>query len=80
VGYTYKKWGGSASHPPAFFCAVAACLRAPFAVVNVVPLALLSTSVAGIGTQPAKLLCKLAIHRHQRRRCPADGCTLSVYL
>jgi hypothetical protein len=53
---------GAACHPSAFFSTVATCLRTLLAVVNIVVLTLLSTSIADISTQIAKLLCKLAVH------------------
>jgi len=50
------------SHPSAFFGTAATCLRASLAVVNVVPVTFLSTSVTNVSAQVAKLLCKLAVH------------------
>src|SRR5215211_8908323 len=68
------------SHPSTFFSTAAACLCASFAVVNIVSFTFLSTSVTNVSTQIAKLLCKLAVHRHQCRRCPTNSSTFSVDL
>jgi hypothetical protein len=58
-------------HPSAFFSAAAACLCTSLAMINIVPFTFLSASITYIGAQIAKLLCKLAIHRHQCGLCPA---------
>jgi hypothetical protein len=50
------------------------------AVVNIVVFTLLSASITYVGTQIAELLCKLAVHRHQRCRCPTNSSTFSVHL
>jgi hypothetical protein len=68
------------SHPSTFFSTAAACLCAFLAVINVVPITFLSTCIAYIGTEATRLLCKLAIHRHQCCRCPTYFGTLSVHL
>ena len=68
------------SHPSTFFSTAAACLCASFAVVNIVPFTFLSTCITDVSTQIAKLLCKLAVHRHQCCRCPTNSSTLSVHL
>ena len=68
------------SHPSTFFSTAAACLCASFAVVNIVPFTFLSTCITDVSTQIAKLLCKLAVHRHQCCRCPTNSSTLSVKL
>jgi hypothetical protein len=70
----------SSSHPSAFFGAAAAYLCTSFAMVNIVPFAFLRTCIADVSAQIAKLLCKLAVHRHQRCRCPADSSALAVNL
>jgi hypothetical protein len=68
------------SHPSTFFRTAAACLCTSFAVVNIVVLTFLSASITYVSTQVAKLLCKLAVHRHQCCRCPTNSSTLSVHL
>ena len=68
------------SHPSTFFCTAATCLSTSFAVVNIVPFTFLSTCIAYVGAQTAKLLCKLAVHRHQCCRCPTNRCAFSVDL
>jgi hypothetical protein len=68
------------SHSSTFFSAVAAYLRASFAMVNIMPFTFLSTCITHVGAQIAKLLCKLTVHRHQCCRCPTNGSTLSVHL
>ena len=68
------------SHPSTFFSTAAACFCASFAVVNIVPFTFLSTCITDVSTQIAKLLCKLAVHRHQCCRCPTNSSTLSVKL
>jgi hypothetical protein len=50
------------SHPSTFFSAATTGLGTSFAVVNIVPFALLSTCIADVGAQVAELLCKLAVH------------------
>src|SRR5918997_1200429 len=40
----------------------------------------LSASITDICTQITKLLCKLAVHRHQGCGCPTNSSTLSVHL
>jgi hypothetical protein len=68
------------SHSSTFFSTAATCLSTYFAVVNIVPFTLLSTSIAYVSAQIAKLLCKLAIRRHQCRRRPTNRCAFSVHL
>jgi hypothetical protein len=68
------------SHPSTFFGTIAACFCALLAVVNIVVLTFFGARIADVGTQIAKLLCKLAIHRHQCSRCPTNSSTFSVYL
>jgi hypothetical protein len=68
------------SHPSTFFSTAATCLSTSFAVVNVVPFTLLSTCIAYVSAQIAKLLCKLAVHRHQCCRCPTNSSTFPVDL
>jgi hypothetical protein len=68
------------SHSSTFFGTVATCLRALLAMVNIVSFTFLGTCVADISTQIAELFCKLAVHRHQRCRCPTNCSTLSVHL
>ena len=67
-------------HAPTFLSAVMTCLGTSLAVVNVVSLTLLSASITDICTQITKLLCKLAVHRHQGCGCPTNSSTLSVHL
>jgi hypothetical protein len=67
-------------HPSAFFSADVARLRASFAMVNVMPFTFSSTCIADISAQIAKLLCKLAVHRHQCCRCPTNSSAFSVDL
>ena len=50
------------SHPSTFFGAAAACLRAFLAMIYVMSFTFLSASIANVGAQSAKLLCKLAVH------------------
>jgi hypothetical protein len=68
------------SHPSAFFSTAAACLCTSFAVINIMPFTFLSTCITYVGTQIAELFCKLAVHRHQRCRCPTNSCTFSINL
>jgi hypothetical protein len=69
------------SHPSTFFSAAATCLSTSFAVVSIVSFTFLSTCLAYFSAQIAELLCKLAVHGHQRCRCPTDSSsTLSVHL
>jgi hypothetical protein len=68
------------SHPSTFFSTAATCLCALLAVVNIVVFTLLSASITDIRAQITKLLCKLAVHGHQRCRCPTDSSTFSVHL
>jgi len=68
------------SHPSTFFCTATTCLCALLAVVNIVPFTLPSTCIADTSTQIAKLLCKLAVHRHQCCRRPTNSCAFSVDL
>ena len=68
------------SHPSTFFGTAAACLGTSLAVVNIVPFALLSTCIADVSAQVAELLCKLAVHWHQCRRCPTNSSTFPVDL
>lgn len=68
------------SHPSTFFSAAATCLGTSFAVVNIVSFTFLNTSIADVSAQAAKLFCKLAVHRHQCRRCPANSSAFPVDL
>ena len=68
------------SHLSTFFSTAAACLGASLAVVNIVSFTFLSTSIADVSAQAAKLFCKLAVHRHQCRRCPANSSAFPVDL
>jgi hypothetical protein len=67
-------------HSSTFFSAAAACLCALLTVVNIVMLTFSGASIADISAQIAKLLCKLAVHRHQCCRCPTNSSTFSVDL
>jgi hypothetical protein len=69
-----------ASHLSTFFSAVTTCLCALLAVVNIVSFTLLSASITYVGAKITELLCKLAVHGHQRCRCPTYSSTLSVHL
>jgi hypothetical protein len=68
------------SHPSTFFGTATTCLCASFAVINVVPFTFLSTCIADVSAQIAKLLCKLAVHGHQCCRCPTNSSTFSIKL
>jgi hypothetical protein len=68
------------SHPSTFFSTAATCLSTSFAVVHVVLFAFLSTCIADVSARIAKLHCKLAVHRHQCRRCPTNSCAFSIDL
>jgi len=68
------------SHLSAFIRTFAALLRAHFAVVDIVSFTFLGARIADACAQIAKLLCKLTVHRHKRRRSPADGSALSIDL
>ena len=67
-------------HPSTFFSTAAACLCTSLAVINIVPFTFLSTSITDVSAQIAKLLCILAIHRHQCCRCPTCLTTFSIKL
>ena len=68
------------SHPSTFFSTAATCLGTSLAVVNIVFFTFLSTCITDVSTQIAKLLCKLAVHRHQCCRCPTNSCTFPIDL
>jgi hypothetical protein len=68
------------SHPSTFFSTAATCLSTSFALVHVVLFTFLCTCIADVSAQIAKLHCKLAVHRHQCRRCPTNSCAFSIDL
>lgn len=69
-----------AGHPSTLFCTSATGFCAFFTVVDIVPLTFLGTCVAYSRAKVAELFSKLAVHRHQRGRSPADGGAFSIYL
>lgn len=77
---TKKKEARLASHFSTFFGTAAAHLRTSFAMVNVMPIAFISTCITDSSTKVTELLCKLAIHWHQRRRSPAKSSTFPIDL